>query len=316
MFLTTVLTIFRPIFELFLISAAAGVLVRKNIVSQTQIRSLSGVTINVFLPCLIISKTISQFDPAGFPLWWTLPLSGVLMVLGGMLLSGCLLRFRQDKLSLLPMASMQNGIFIVLPIGLVLFPDQFDLFALYCFLLIMGITPLMWSIGKVLITGKKNVRIQWRDFITPPLTATLVSILLVFSGLSTLLPSPLMGAMDLLGQATVPLAVFVLGATLGTISYKDMPPPADFFIVAVVKFILIPSIVFSILYTAGLYRSMPLFSSMMIIQSSSPPATNLILMVRSYGSDTPSISSMMLLLYILCLPAMPLWLALWRMAVK
>lgn len=313
MFLTTILTTFSAIFQLFIISVAAGLLVRKKIVSQTQILSLSAVTINVFLPCLIVSKTITNFDPVNFPFWWTLPLSGALLVLAGLVFSGLLFRMAPDKRHLLPLASMQNGIYIVLPIGKIIYPDQFDLFALYCFLLIMGLTPIMWSIGKILISGKKDVKIRWQDFITPPLIASLISISLVFTGISSFLPKSLIASIDLLGQATVPLAIFILGATLGTISFTDMPSIKDTFIVAVAKFICVPLTVFTLLYIAGLHKTMPLFSSMMIIQASSPPATNLILIVKNYGGDSQAISSMMLVQYLFCILAMPLWLALWQL---
>ncbi|SLM32144.1 hypothetical protein MTBBW1_60044 [Desulfamplus magnetovallimortis] len=50
----------------------------------------------------------------------------------------------------------------------------------------------------------------------------------------------------------------------------------------------------------------------MVIQASSPPATNLILIVKNYSGDNNSISSMMFLQYLICILAMPLWLALWQ----
>ncbi|MBF0234606.1 MAG: AEC family transporter [Desulfamplus sp.] len=313
MFMTTVSTIFSAIFQLFLISASAGILVKKGIVSQTQIQSLAAVTINVFLPCLIVSKTITSFDPVKFPLWWTLPLAGTLLVLGGLLFGSLLFRMNKDKMHLLPLASMQNSIYIVLPIGKLLYPEEFDIFALYCFLLTMGLTPLMWSVGKVLLVGAKDVKIKCKDFITPPLIATLISILTVFTGISSFLPEPLMASIDILGQATVPLAIFILGATLGMISLTDMPSLRDILIVATIKFILLPLTVSGILYMSDLYRTMYLFSSLLILQASAPPATNLILIVRNYGGDSQSMSSMMFLQYIFCIFAMPVWLAIWQL---
>jgi predicted permease len=306
------MTVFGAIAQLLLIALAAGFLVRKNMVAHSQVESLSTVTIHVFLPCLIVSKTVIRFDPAEFPLWWILPLAGVLLVLIGLLASWVLFQGKAEKRPLLPLSSMQNAVYIVLPVGRILYPDRFDLFALYCFLLVMGLTPVMWSIGKVLITGKKDAAIQWKDFVTPPFAATIVSVLIVFAGINEYLPEPLVSAMDLLGQAAVPLAVFILGATLSTIAISDMPSVPDLVTVAGVKFLLVPGVTFVVLYTTGLYRTMPFFCSLMMIQAAAPPATNLILMVKNYGGDSRSVGSMMLLLYLLCIPVMPLWLALWQ----
>ncbi len=315
MFLPTFSTVFSAVFQVFIISAAAGVMVRAKIVSQAHIQALSTVTVNIFLPCLIVVKTVSQFDPTGFALWWILPLSGVLIALSGLGMAALLFGTDSKKQPFVSMASFQNAVYIVLPIGQLVYPDQFDRLALFCFLLILGQSPIMWSVGKVLVSGRRDAAIVWKDFVTPPLVATLAAIFLVVSGTSAMLPQNLLSAMDLLGQATVPLAVFILGATLGSIALKDMPPFQDVFRVAGVKFVLVPGMAFAVMYGLGLYQTLPLFCSLIILQTSSPPATNLILMVRNYGGDTQAVASMMLLQYLVCILAMPLWLSLWHTAV-
>ena len=69
MFIQTGITVFSAIFQLFLISFAAGMLVRKNLISKSQIQVLSNVTINIFLPCLIIAKTLIRFHPEELKNW-------------------------------------------------------------------------------------------------------------------------------------------------------------------------------------------------------------------------------------------------------
>ncbi len=315
MLIQTGLTVFSAIFQLFLISLAAGILVRKNLVSKPQIQVLSAVTVNIFLPCLIMAKTLTQFHPEAFTRWWILPVAGVLLIATGLVFSGLLFRFNPAKRPFMTLASMQNAIYIVLPIGQVLFADQFDRFALYCFLMVMGLNPVMWSVGKVMISGQTQGGIHWKDFITPPLVAIFISIAAVFTHISSFIPESVVASMDLLGQATVPLAVFILGATIGSISLKNMPSLKDTLIVTGVKFVLVPSAVFAILYYGKVYTSMPLFCSLMMIQAASPPATNLIIIVENYGGDTPSVSSMMLIQYLVCILAMPMWISAWQFIV-
>lgn len=311
MLIQTGLIVFTAIFQLFIISLAAGVMYRRQWVTMTEVQALSSITVNVFLPFLIVAKTITQFQPGEFGAWWMLPLAGVLMVVAGLCFSGLLFGMKRDKKPLMTLASMQNGIYIVLPIGQILFPDQFDRFALYAFLLVLGLNPMMWSIGKVMISGSRESRIQLRDFITPPLAAIFISVGAVFTKLSLVIPDALVAAMDLLGQATVPAAVFVLGATMGSISLRKLPKAGDVIIVAMVKFVLIPALVFGGLYGAGAYHTMPLFCAMLMVQACSPPATNLILIVKSYGGDAQAVSAMMLILYILSIIAMPAWISAW-----
>lgn len=311
MFIQTGITVFSAIFQLFLISLAAGILTRKGMVKADQIKALSDITINIFLPCLIIAKTLVRFNPGELTLWWIMPLSGVAMVVAGLGLSGVMFRFRVEKRPFMALASMQNGIYIVLPIGQIIFPDQFDLFAIYCFLLLLGLNPVMWSLGKVMISGNREAGIRLKDFVTPPLAAIVFSVVAVLSRLVMVIPEALVSAMDLLGQATVPAAVFVLGATMGTISLRQMPKAGDIAVVVLVKFVLIPAGVFAVLWFLGIHEALPLFCSMLMIQACSPPATNLVLIAKSYGGDTQSVSAMMLIFYLLSILIMPVWISMW-----
>ncbi len=313
MFIQTCSTVFSAIFQLFLICLAAGVLVRIKIVSARQVQALSAVTVNVFLPCLILAKTLIQFHPDSFSNWWILPLAGVLIIVIGLFFSSVFFKMKQKKRPLMTLASMQNAIYIVLPVGQVLFADKFDTFALYCFLLVLGATPVMWSLGKVMISGEKESRIRFTDFITPPFSAMLAAIILIFTNLSSFVPGSMIAAMDLLGQATVPVAVFILGATIGTLSFNNIPSIKDIIIVSTVKYVLLPVTMSAILYFGKFYVSMPLLCSMLVIQAAAPPATNLIIIAKHYGGDTESFTSMMVIQYLICIAAMPIWIAVWQM---
>lgn len=312
MFFVTITTTFYAIVQLLIIAAVAAVCVRIGIVSTDHVPGMSAATVWIFLPCLIITKTITRFDPTGSSLWWILPLAGAAFVFTGLIFAAALFKFDPSKKFMLPLASMQNAVYLPLPIGLILFPDQFDDFALYCFLMVMGQTPITWSLGKALMAGGKKVELSGKDFITPPFVAILISIAIVFLNLTPHIPQPLMGAMDLLGQVALPLAVFILGATLSTARLKDIPPIKDMMVVATVKYALLPAAVFALLYFAGLNAVMPLFCAVLMIQAASPPMTNLILMVKNHGGDDKKISSMMLILNLLCVIAIPVWLALWQ----
>jgi len=125
----------------------------EKIVSQTHIKALSAVTVNIFLPCLIVVKTVSQFDPSKFAQWWLLPLSGGLIALTGLGLAFLLFGPGPEKRAYISLASFQNAIYIVLPIGQLVFPNQFDQLALYCFLLIfyMKYSVNLWIISSFVV---------------------------------------------------------------------------------------------------------------------------------------------------------------------
>ena len=57
--------------------------------------------------------------------------------------------------------------------------------------------------------------------------------------------------------------------------------------------------------------SHPVLANLLVIQASAPAATAIILQVRAYGGDVRKTGNMMFLSYLICLIALPLWLAVW-----
>lgn len=303
------------VLQIFLIATAAGVLVRRKIISNENIKSLSSVTIHVFLPCLIFSKITRSFDPETFNWWWVLPLCATAIIGIGLFFSTLL--FIGDlpgKKNMLSLSSIQNAVYLVLPIGNIIFHDQFDRFALYNFLFALGVSALTWSVGKYLnnqLAHGKPVKIS--TFLTAPLCANIISLIIVLLGVQSYIPNIISASTEMLGNATVPVANFVLGATLGSISLRDFPPRTDILRIIGVKFILVPATVIIILYTLKIPKEFSLLTDFFVIQASSAPATALILQVQNYGGDSNNTGSIMLISYFVCIIAMPFWVALWRM---
>jgi len=312
------------ILDIFLVIAAAGLLVRRGIVTQAHINGLSATTVTVFLPCLIFSKVTSTLDPAALPLWWMIPLIAIALSAAalGLATLAFLGKLPQAR-NLLPLASMQNAGYLVLPVGLSLYPAQFDRFALYCFLFILGFNPVLWSLGKMLSTGSGGSaadepaamrrRAGWRGMVTPPLVANLAAIAVVLTGAVSLIPPPAARAVELIGSAAVPVATFILGAVLGSIPLELGRSLGDAARVVTVKLLVLPALVVTVLVwlPAGLID--PLLARFLVIEAAAAPAAGIILMVRSYGGDETRIGSIMLASYALCTLTLPAWVAIWSL---
>lgn len=298
---------FMAILDIFLVILVAGLLVRKKVVGQTHINGLSVATVTVFLPCLMFANILKNLDTQKFPFWWGLPISAVVMVAAGLGL-GWLLFIRElpAKRNMLPLAAMANSGYLVLPVGMKLFPEQFDTFALYCFLFILGFNPVLWSVGKFFSTAKSGEQANWRSLLTPPAIATLLALGLVLSGLRPLIPETLVKATDLLGSAAVPVATFVLGAVLGSISFRIRPYVWDAVRVMLVKLFFLPALTIWLLLASGIVTD-PLLYRFLVIEAAVAPATGIILQIRSYGGDETKIGSLMLVCYLFSMLTLPLW---------
>ena len=298
--------------QVLLIALAGAVLVRKQIFKSSDIKGLTLIVINVLLPSMIFSKIVHSLDPQKFPLWWVLPLVGIGLIVVGVIFA--LLLFIGDlpaKKSLLPIASMQNAGYLALPLGQAIYPEHFDLYALYTFLIIMGLNPILWSVGKFLNTGSHILEFSWKQFITPPFIANILGIIFVLSGLHLYIPKIVLNAIELTGTATVPIANFILGAVLGGISLKVWPSFSDAFRVLGVKFLIIP--LFTVLAMIFLHvrEANSLMSDVILIQAVSPPAIAILIQIKNYGGDAQKSGSLMLISYAACILIIPLWMAIW-----
>lgn len=315
-FTATTFATFLAILKIFLVVLLAGMLFRRRILTDAMVTALTKVTIVLFLPCLILDKILTSLSPEEFPLWWTLPLASIVMALAGLGLAyGVFFRELPEKRSMLAVASMQNAGYLILPVGAALYPEQFDEFALYVSLFIVGFNPILWSIGKLLATNGGPRGAEWRGMLNPPLVACLSAIALVMTGLSRLIPAPVLETIELLGEGAVPTATVVLGAMLGGMSLRLRPHLWDAARAMTVKYGLLPALTVAVLSATDIGVTNPLLARFLVLQAASAPAVGLILQVRAYGGDEQKVGTVMLVSYILCVVSLPVWLAVWEMVV-
>ena len=86
---------FRAVLQILVIVLAAGLLVRRKIVTEDQIKAISALTINIFLPCLIFSNILKNFAIDRISIWPVLPLGTAAILLFGLAASTAV--FARDR---------------------------------------------------------------------------------------------------------------------------------------------------------------------------------------------------------------------------
>lgn len=304
---------FIAVAKILIVALAAGIAMRRKIISDEHVKMLSMMTVRFFLPCLIFSSIIRQFHPDQFKIWPILPLSAIAMTAVGLISAKILFwgTFSQKK-NMFAIASLNNAGYLVLPIGAVLFPAEYETFKLYCFLYILGASTILWSLGKYLITHGSETKFKISGLLTPPLIAILAGLCLVFTGARVFVPSLLLDPVELIGSATVPLATIILGAMLGGISLRFSDHIFDAARAALIKLCIIPAVVIAVLYWTQIDKDWPLLAVLLVIQASAAPAMAFILQVKHYGGDEQKVGSAMMLCYVSYIITMPFWMAVWQ----
>ena len=306
--------IFKAVLIIFIIGLVSGFLLRKKVLLPIHIESLSHITIILLLPCLTFSKIVQYFKPDEFVYWWTLPLAGVLMIgLGVGITSLFYLKKFKEKRAFIAISAFMNANYMVLPIGQLVFPDNFDLFATYTFMFVLGVMPMLWSVGKFMVTSSAETKFTFNSLLTPPLIANVLAIVFVLTTLNKFIPDIIIVPIDFIGQAAIPAVTIVLGAAIGGIALKKIPPISDIIKVMSTKLFILPAITIFILLQTSLADNYPLIADILVIQASVAPATQIIIQVKKYGGDVQNVGSMMFIAYVLCLFTIPFWFSVWSM---
>ena len=314
-FLNTFIPVLYGIIKIFIVAGIAGVLVWKKIINEKIIDGLSLITVYVFLPALIFTTITTNFDPGKIAFWWLIPIGTIavglfVMAVGALLFIPDYKKHRDA----LPLTSMQNALYLVLPIGEFVFREQFDEFAVYCFLVVLGVSPLYWSVGIYFITGKGKSDRNWKNLLNMPFLVNIISILFVLTHANRSIPALVTDSLTMLGDATVPVATFILGATLATVIRK-LPGFWVTFRICFMKFIFMPALVIFILYYFKVYENQPLLCDVLVIQAAAAPATALILQVRTFGGNLNKIGGITFISYFITLIAIPVWLTVWKIII-
>jgi len=306
--------VFNAVFIILMVALLSGILVRKKILVDSHIEGLSHILVLILLPCLSFSKIIQYFKPEESEYWWLLPITALAMIGLGMLISGI---FYARKLNVnkkfIAISSFMNANYMVLPIGQLAFADQFDQFAAYTFLFVLGVNPALWSVGKYLITDRTKQKFSIKQLMTPPFSAIILAVVLVLFGLHTYIPHLVIEPIDFIGQAAVPAATLVLGATIGSVSLRKLPPISDILKVISTKLFFLPLITIIILKGTHILDSNPLLADLIVIEAAVAPASNLVVQVRKYGGDGQNVGYLMFISYVVCLLTIPAWFSLWKL---
>lgn len=320
--------------KVFVMGLAGFFFLRRGWLDTRGLQVIGQLVAWMTLPCLIIYRFAISFDPQTFPDWWKFVLIGLAITLGGLLL-GKGLAWRHgnnDEATLL--VGFQNAGFFVLPMLQALLPEaEFSRGALMLFMLIIPFNASLWFCGSWFLLHQKSF--NWKTILTPPFCATIFA--LIFYGLlhdwthgfNDTIPMQVLfgdseggdvGAVQLIGDLTVPLATILLGASIAESVRGRM---ADFtgkrvaVEVALVKMLVYPGLGYGLLHFVGTldgsqYWRHPTVMLLLILQFASPPATGLSVFAQQHGYPTKFIPLACLISYLVCLLTVPFFVALVR----
>jgi predicted permease len=303
------------IISVFLLGLLGYISVRRRVLSQHGVTELARLLVDFILPAALFYAMYTQYSPERFgSLKWVGAAQICMMLIGGVVAWACcrLLRVRSHHGTLIVLSSMQNNIYLPLPLAVTLMTGAAAQKAVfYIGTYVLFFTPLLWSFGVVLIGPNVSRRFAstMRYALNPPFIASVLGIVVksVFLRLGLTMPALVLTFSKTAGDATTPMAMIVLGAMLAEVHWSSDFEPRAVAIVTAIKLLVLP-----LLATLALHRLKtvdPIFAFITLVQASCPPATNISLVAKRFGGNESLVALTLLITYLLSIFTIPLWLS-------
>jgi predicted permease len=296
------------ILPVFLVIASGYVLRHAGIFTEEGDRSLLGVLVNLFVPCLALDVIIGNEAlerPANWifpPLFgFLVPALGYLVCLGGARL---FLRDMKNARTFASVAGLQNYGYIPLPICLALF-DRDVVGVLLAFN--MGVDIAMWTLGVALMPGG-DAKSDWKKILLSlPIVSVAAGIALNAMGAGHWVPQAVDGAWHMLGLCAVPVGLLVTGAVLADHMRPGMLRSGwnTIGLALVLRLGLLPVL---ILAAALCLPLDPALRTVLVVQSAMPSAVFPVVLAKMHGGDMPTALRIVLGTSLASLVTIPFWL--------
>lgn len=297
--------------QIFLLAAIGYFLVKSNILGSGGLDALSRLTMEITLPVLIFCQLVKDFSFSLYVNWWVFPLISLTITFLGLLLGYLflgLIKGREHKIQFLNLVAFQNSGYLPLALIAALLPAaKKDVIFIYLFLFLMGFNLAMFSLGAYLIAFHRDKKFALGSLFSAPVAATVLSLVVVYFGLNKFIPEVFLKPLGMVGDCTLPLAMFVVGGNLAQISLGKIDKKAISLLI-LAKLIILPALGLGF----SLFFKLPeLLGLLIVMQLAMPSATTLSVLVRQYQKEDLLVSQGIFSSHIASIVTIPIFLSLY-----
>lgn len=300
--------VFSRIVIIFII-LLVGTLARwRKVLDAETTDGLCRIVFNVTLPFLYFYTLSTNLSRQLFFSILALPLFAIgltfLSYLLGLAVSLPLKLKANQRSTFLFLTTFPNYGFLAIPLVFALFGQE-GLVRVFVFNL--GITFLYWTFGIAILSGPQAKGLKvFRNLAN---NATVALILGLIVGVSSFrLPRFILGASDLIGNATIPLALIVVGSIL---AYRGSKKTFSFKTISTLLFcrlILMPTL--AILFI-NIFNGLPkMLTVIIVLQAAMPSASTTPILTKRFGGDTELAASAVFFTTLFSIITVPLFLSL------
>jgi len=199
-------------------------------------------------------------------------------------------------------SSYSNTIIVGLPILLAAFGEQVIGIV---FLIVTFHSAMLFALTSALSSHHQGF--SWPSFIKQTFNnPVILSILsgLAFNLLSIELPQTITNSLLLVGKPAIPLALFILGASMAFYQVRSEKKFITF--ATILKLLILPSLVF--IAAHYIFALEPMVTTVLVILSASPTGVNAYLIAKSQGYHQETVAGTVVVTTLACIFTLPVWL--------
>ncbi len=254
---------------------------RGHLLDEKSTKAVTDLVVDITLPCMILASLAAAEASRK---------DVILMIVCGTALYGFFILLAELLPRFLPVKdedmtcfkyymAFTNNAFMGFPVIKALWGSRA---LVYASLMNISINVLIYSYGIGLFAkaaGGQN-RLKPRDLLNIPIASSVVTMILA------LIPFHFSGAaqftLETIGDATVPLSMIVVGATLASRPLSGLFERIDLYIFALFRMLILPLIVFALLWFLPIS---PMIKGVMVVISAMPGSANGVLFAHQYRTN-------------------------------
>lgn len=301
---------------LFIVLFIGGLARYRKILTEDSTRALANIVLVIALPFLYFYSLSTKFTVELLETIWTLPIFAALFVLIAYIIARVLSRFvnldSSGSSTFIYLSTFTNCGFLAIPIANALYgPDGIVRIVFFN----VGFNLLYWTLGVWTLRSNNsntpsdntNIFSFCRNLINSGTIGLLCGIIVGLAALR--LPCFVFDSANILGSATIPLALLVVGSIMSQGGLQKLRAYRKSLILIILcRLIILPTLA---LYITNLFSFLtPLSRAIIVLQSAMPSASTTPIFTTRFGGDSQLASAGVFATHICSIVTIPIFLSL------
>lgn len=279
---------------------------KKGLIDTNQSKGISTVVVNLTWPCLVIDAMQVKFSQEIFKrsqyiFVVVLLVFAIAFIVGFLLVKMLKIKREQGGIFAFMLVFANTG-FMGIPVINALYGKEA---VFYASIIEMVNDIMLFTVGIMLIQLSAGIKtkISFKEFLTPGMIGVIIGYVMFLCNFQ--LPGFLGHSVNVIGAATTPLTMFVIGIQIGELKFKELLGNGAIYVLSFVKLLIIPII--ALLVMRFIFNDTSLLAKVLIISFAMPVAACTTIFSQQYNADVGFATKGVLLSTVVSVATIPIF---------